>query len=230
MRDRAGDGMRDGTAGDPAEDVTRYSFRDVGAEAGQKIEQELVALVRSGGSLRAALARIAYLFVGTKSWEPLGYARLTDYADERIGRSGRSVYDLARVGQVLCRLPKLRQALAEGGLGWTRVRLLARVATEANQTFWIDYARRVTTRVLSREVRKVDTGSVEGEALRDDRSQSRWIRMWLRHWRRPNLPSGSSASRRLRTQVTGCHRDRGMGARIRKARRAGWVAKRTDPQ
>jgi hypothetical protein len=121
------------------------------------------------------LADIAWRLVGTRAWETLGYARLADYADERLGRSARSVQDLARVGAVFGRLPQLRAALAGGRLGWTKARLIARVATRDDVERWIAYARGVTAATLSREVRRVDRGSLEENGLERDRSLSRWF-------------------------------------------------------
>jgi hypothetical protein len=119
---------------------------------------------RSRGPVRAALAKIANELVRRRAWEPLCYARLSDYADERVGLSARTIQDLARVDGLFFRLPQLRAALIRGRLGWTKVRLVARAATRKDESEWIAYARRVNTRTLEREVRKVDRGSVEAGA------------------------------------------------------------------
>jgi hypothetical protein len=145
------------------------------AEANFEIERRLVALVRSTGPLRTALAEIARWLVHKRAWERLGYARLGDYVDERTGRSARSVQDLARVGESFDSLPRLRAALVNGRLGWTKVRLIARVARPDDEVRWIEHARAVTAQELSREVRKIDVGSVERDALERDRSPSKWF-------------------------------------------------------
>jgi len=111
--------------------------------------------------------------VARRAWERLGYARLADYADERVGRSARSVQDLANVGWAFYRLPQLHAAVVEGRLGWAKARLVARVATREDEARWIEYARGVTSEALSREVRKVDRGSMEANALESDTSPSR---------------------------------------------------------
>ena len=145
------------------------------AEAYGDLERRLVARVRSAGPLRAALAQLAHWLIGRSAWERLGYVRLSDYADERIGLSARSLQDLAHVGGKLEFLPRLRQALVRGQLGWTKVRLLARVAHMHDEERWIAYADRVTSATLSRELRKVDVGSLEGGAVERDRSRSHWF-------------------------------------------------------
>ena len=139
------------------------------AEAYGELELRLVGLSRSKGPLRAALAEISSRLVATRTWEPFGYARLSNYADERIGRSARSLQDLARVGDSLRSLPHLRDALIRGELGWTKTRLVARVATSDDEARWIAYAQQRTSADLSREVRRIDQGSVERAGYENDR-------------------------------------------------------------
>ena len=142
-----------------------------------RLERRLVALARSSGPLRAAMAQLAAWLVETGAWKPLGYARLSDYADEGLGRSARSLRDLAHVGQAIATRPQLRVALVSGDLGWTKVRLLARVCTSADEGRWIAYARGVSSAVLSRRVRKVDTGSLERSGFERDWSGRRWFQV-----------------------------------------------------
>ena len=89
-------------------------------------EHRLAALARAGGPLRHVRAALAGRLVERKAWERLGYARLSDYARERLGRSARQLQELARVGRQLEDLPGLEAALVSGGLAWSKVRLLAR--------------------------------------------------------------------------------------------------------
>ena len=63
------------------------------------------AFVRARGPLRRVLAALAERFVACRGWEPLGFARLGDWARERAGLSARQVQDLARTGALLERLP-----------------------------------------------------------------------------------------------------------------------------
>jgi hypothetical protein len=99
------------------------------ADEVEALDVRLTELARSGAPLRRALARIAGAFVGRRAWEPLGFARLGDYARERPGLSARELYDLAHVDGALAKLPAIGAAFASGELGWTKARLLCRVAT-----------------------------------------------------------------------------------------------------
>ena len=128
-------------------------------------EARAVALVRSQAPLRRDLARIAGRLVATRGWERLGFARPTDYARERLGLSARQLQELAHIDACLERLPAVEAAFVAGALTWTKARLLCRVATAEDEVRWIAFARTTTARELSREVRAVDRGSLEADAL-----------------------------------------------------------------
>ncbi len=132
------------------------------------LDQRLAALARARGPLRRVLAALAGRLVESRGWEALGYARLRDYAAERLGIGTRSLYDLAHVDGALRYLPGVERALVTGRLTWTQVRLLVRVAKREDEARWLDYARRVTARTLSREVRAVDLGSLDAGAVATD--------------------------------------------------------------
>jgi hypothetical protein len=94
------------------------------------------------------LARIAGALTESGTAQVFGYARLSDYARERLGRSGRWVADLARLHACLERLPALRRAMAgqDGGppLHASAALAVGGVATEADVEEWIAMARRLT--------------------------------------------------------------------------------------
>ncbi len=131
-------------------------------------ERRLAALARAGGPLRRVVAALAGRLAQSRGWERLGYARVGDYARERLGLSGRSLYALARVDRQLAGLPALEAALVSGRLPWSKVRLLAGVATAEDEARWVAYARRVGVRVLAPVVRAVDRGALEAGALDGD--------------------------------------------------------------
>src|SRR5919106_78581 len=112
------------------------------------LDRHLHALSRERGPLRAVLARIAWRLVVVRAWERIGYARLSDYAVERLGLSARSVLSLAQVDGGFRIFPGLEHALASGQLGWTKVRLLASLPRGEDEASWIDRATRVTAEQL----------------------------------------------------------------------------------
>ena len=137
------------------------------------LDRKLAAAFRQRGPLRAVLARIASRLVFTEAWDPLGYARLSDYSAERLGLSARWVRSLALVGHAFRDYPRLEGALASGSLGWTKVRLLASLPRGEDEAAWIARASKVTAAELSKLVRAVDRGSLEGGVLDDEAPVSR---------------------------------------------------------
>ena len=129
------------------------------------LDRRLGELCRQRGPLRAVVAHLSALLIVNRAWGPLGYARLNDYAVERLGLSGRFIRGFARVGKAFYGRPWLEEALASGTLGWTKVRLLAELPMDADGAAWVSLARRLTALQLSKRVRKVDFGSIEGGAL-----------------------------------------------------------------
>jgi hypothetical protein len=123
------------------------------AESAEHIEDRLSRLAGALGPLRRLLAAITERLIETKAHQRLCYARLGDYARERLGLSARQLQELARVHRVLAGLPALERALVENQLPWSKVRLIARVATGEDEEEWIARARGMPTRQLEREVR-----------------------------------------------------------------------------
>jgi hypothetical protein len=154
-------------------------------EAGD-LDAPLVALARAGAPLRRALARLAGRLLArgheahaaagiadparagptdpAAGWETLGFARAGDYAREQLGMSAQEIGDLARVDAALVQLPRVEAAWLAGRITWTKVRLLARVATEQDEAAWLAVALHATAPDLARRVREVDRGCLEARA------------------------------------------------------------------
>lgn len=131
----------------------------VGDDPTEPAEVRLARLAGAFGPLRRVLAAIAERLITTKAHERLGYARLGDYARERPGLSARQLQELARVHRALAGLPALERALLANELPWSKVRLVARVATEEDEDAWLARARVISTRQLEQEVRESARGS-----------------------------------------------------------------------
>ena len=154
---------------------SRYDPRTDTVEA---LDARLVALARSGAPLRRALAQITGEFVRGRpespkatvphespkatvpGWDRLGFVRPADYARERPGLSARELHELAHVDAALAKLPAIDRALTTGQLGWTKARLLCRVATPESEAHWLSEAGRLSAAALSREVRAFDVGAL----------------------------------------------------------------------
>jgi hypothetical protein len=132
-------------------------------------EERLAELAAAFGPLRRVQAAIAARLVATRGWERLCYARLADYARERPGISDRQIQELARVHRALAGLPALERALVANDLPWSKVRLVARVATAEDEAGWLERARAVSARRLEQEVRALPGG--EGGAGAGDEAE-----------------------------------------------------------
>ncbi len=69
-----------------------------------------------------------------------GYANISDYAFARFGFRARKTHYLVRLGQRIKRLPKLREAMANGKIGWCKASRIAAVAAPEDEVTWIESA------------------------------------------------------------------------------------------
>ncbi len=130
-------------------------------------DERLAQLTATAGPLRRALAAICARLLETSAYELLCYARIGDYARERAGVSARQLQDLAHAHRAFATLPGLERALVANELPWSKVRLLARVATPADEAAWLARARVLSIRRLEQEVRALRApadGALDAEA------------------------------------------------------------------
>jgi hypothetical protein len=133
------------------------------SDPGERAEDRLARLAAALGPLRRVLAALAERLVATEAPARLGYARLRDYARERTGLSARQLQELARVDRALAGLPGLERALVANELPWSKVRLVARVASVEDEAAWIARARAIPSRELEQAVRASAPGREPAE-------------------------------------------------------------------
>lgn len=102
---------------------------------------------------RLVQARLVATLIKRRLWRPLGFARLGDYAVERLGLSARSLEEDARVVAALEALPQIRTALESRAIRWTQARLLTAVATPRTEGEWLRVGLTATTRRLADLIR-----------------------------------------------------------------------------
>ncbi len=122
-----------------------------------------LAAVRVDQSLRLAIAAadraqecavLWFAEVARRSlFRELGFASLELYATEGLGFSRNRYFQFARLAEDLDRLPRLREAVVSGELGWTKAQQVARVATPASEGRWVAKAATVSRRELEGEVK-----------------------------------------------------------------------------
>jgi hypothetical protein len=116
-------------------------------------------------ALLVPLGRAAFRLVRSRLHTVFGYARLEDYARERLARSGRWLRDVAALGEGFEHMPALIDAVTgrDGGapIGRVAALLVTRAATPDTIAEWLRLARRSTVRELR---------AAAGHALETDRS------------------------------------------------------------
>src|SRR5439155_544000 len=108
----------------PSPQERRHLDRSLCAEL---LDPLLRRLARQEALCRRVLGRLARAFLQRRAHQRLGFARLDDYARERLGLSGRELQDLARVVERLDALSAVARAFGDGALSWSHLRLLVGV-------------------------------------------------------------------------------------------------------
>ncbi len=83
-----------------------------------------------------------------------GYSDIWDYAEFRFGFSERKTRYLMELGRKLKQLPQLREAMADGRIGWTKASKVASVAKPEDEGMWLDSALSLSVRALDRKIRE----------------------------------------------------------------------------
>jgi hypothetical protein len=114
-------------------------------------------------ALRGALATLdrarecAVLWFGEvvrrELYRDLGYASAHQYASEALGFSRNRTNQFVRLASELEKLPKLREAVADGSVGWTKAQQVARVATPRSEAAWVARARGASREELARAIK-----------------------------------------------------------------------------
>jgi 5-methylcytosine-specific restriction endonuclease McrA len=87
-----------------------------------------------------------------RAFEDFGYTNIYDYAYARFGFGQRKTRYLVSLGFKIERLPKIREALASGKLGWCKASRIASVASSENEVMWLDSALSLTVQQLERRI------------------------------------------------------------------------------
>jgi hypothetical protein len=86
-------------------------------------------------------------------YRDLGYSSINQYARQRLGFSKTRTGDFLQLARKLEALPKVRAAVADGSLGYTKAREVITVATPATEDRWLEAARR-PRRELAAQVKR----------------------------------------------------------------------------
>lgn len=86
-------------------------------------------------------------------YRALGHASLQLYSTQALGFSDNRYWQFKRLADDLDRLPVLREAVADGRVGWTKAQQVARVATVETQAAWVHKAATTGRRELAAAVK-----------------------------------------------------------------------------
>ncbi len=121
-------------------------------EMWKTVHAELTRLARAKGEYDAEEARWLVAAVRLRVHEQVGYATALEYLERLFGYGPRMAKERLRVAEALAGLPAMRDALAAGGLTWSAVRELSRVAQAGTEAEWLAAARGKTARQIEEMV------------------------------------------------------------------------------
>jgi hypothetical protein len=133
-------------------------------EAGSKRSEprqfgSALELDRSIGELAAGLARwdlhvgmLADKLHQVEGWRRLGFSTETQYARERLGMCASSLRAKRALARRLRTLPRVREAVEQGAIGFDAAVQIGKVATERTEKLWLERAKRRTAKHLREEV------------------------------------------------------------------------------
>ena len=143
-------------------------------DAALVIDGYLRRLAAQDARCRAVLGHLARAFLRGRGQQVLGFARLGDYARERMGLSARELQGLATVTARLEALLAIRTAFDAGEICWAQVRLLVGIATPESERAWLELARGRTVRALAAVIRAAGRSEVHEEEDGDDEPRGRF--------------------------------------------------------
>ena len=88
-------------------------------------------------------------------YRDLGYASMRQYATCALGFSRTRAADFIRLAARLDELPRIRDSIAAGELGYTKARELVKVASPDTEQHWLDAATSASRRDLEARVKRV---------------------------------------------------------------------------
>jgi hypothetical protein len=118
-----------------------------------QLDPYLRRLASQEARCRRVLGTIGREFLRRQAHHTLGFARVNDYARERLGISGRELQSTASVVRALADLPACAAAFERGALSWTQLRMLTAVAQPENEEAWLALAAGRTVRALEAAIR-----------------------------------------------------------------------------
>jgi len=119
------------------------------AELDEKLERAVVQNMESEKLICCYLSSLRE----RRGYHDFGFSSIYDYATERFGFSPRKTRYLVSLGRKLQELPKLRDALRDGKIGWCKASLVASKASQEDEAMWLDTALSLSVRELEKRIK-----------------------------------------------------------------------------
>jgi hypothetical protein len=120
-----------------------------GRAAWRDLDQQFHSLAKRRGALdheELALIREA---IEVQLWRELGMVSIREYLERRLGYTPGVASERVRVAEALEAMPALEQAHAAGGLSYSAVREITRIATRRTERAWLAACRGKTVKEIS---------------------------------------------------------------------------------
>jgi hypothetical protein len=109
--------------------------QDVQPSEGAKVAEELRQVLHQSDLLQLQAADLAARFVATRYYDEQGYATAIDWIRFNCHQTSNAAADLIAVGKNLQRMPESAQAVAQGEIGYSHAKAMARTAVAVGTKF-----------------------------------------------------------------------------------------------
>ena len=110
-----------------------------------------------------ALAVLLLKLWQSRQYTERGHSSVVQYAEVELDLSPRQTQEFISLARRLRALPTLDATFADGGLGWTKAREVAKIATPETEAAWVERARHVTSRELEALIARSRAGEAPPE-------------------------------------------------------------------
>ena len=128
------------------------------------VHGKLMGIAAKRAALDADEARWLRVAEELRLWRHFGMVSAMDYMDRVLGYAPRTANERLRVARALAELPAIEAALGRGGVMFSAVKEVTRVATAETETEWLDAVAGKSSRIVEDMV----SGKVRGDRPDDE--------------------------------------------------------------
>jgi len=148
------------TQADPVSELTIHLVEGLPLE---ELETQLFHAFRGGDLFHRMRAFYLVELDERRLYQKAGCSSAVQYAERKFGVQRRTARELLAVGRELLELPLVDQAFRDGGVNWSKARLLTRICVPETQAAWLEKARELGATEFAREVALSEKGRLPRE-------------------------------------------------------------------